>query len=88
MDPEIRALFEGLIEAQKISDRSVGKLAQTVEHLAGTVDRLAGTVDSLAGTVGVFVASSDARLKRLEENLDGLIRAITQEHTNGKGKIP
>jgi predicted transcriptional regulator len=27
---------------------------------------------------------SDARMKRIEENLDGLIRAITADHSNGK----
>src|SRR5438093_11273631 len=31
--------------------------------------------------------SSDARMKRLEENLDGLIRAITAEHTSQKAKV-
>ncbi|HTS27733.1 MAG TPA: hypothetical protein VMH81_17785 [Bryobacteraceae bacterium] len=29
--------------------------------------------------------AADARLRRIEENLDALIRAITSEHTNGKG---
>jgi len=32
------------------------------------------------------VDAADARMKRLEENLDGLIRAITAEHQNGKSK--
>ena len=31
-----------------------------------------------------YVDDSNARMKRLEENLDGLIRAISAEHGNGK----
>jgi len=38
-------------------------------------------------TIGAYVESSDARMKRVEDNLDGLIRAITAEHTNGKPKL-
>jgi hypothetical protein len=42
---------------------------------------------TLTENVDKFVTSCDARVKRLEENLDGLIRAITREHTNGKGHV-
>jgi hypothetical protein len=31
-----------------------------------------------------YVAAADARMKRIEENLDGLIRAISSEHSNGR----
>jgi hypothetical protein len=31
-----------------------------------------------------YVEAADARMKRIEENLDGLIRAISSEHSNGK----
>jgi hypothetical protein len=31
-----------------------------------------------------YIDQSDARMKRIEENLDGLIRAITADHSNGK----
>jgi hypothetical protein len=31
-----------------------------------------------------FARSSDTRMRRIEENLDALIRAITAEHSNGK----
>ena len=44
----------------------------------------AKSIGDLAVTVDKYVASADARMKRIEENLDGLIRAITREHTNGK----
>ena len=40
---------------------------------------------TLTASVAVFyVDESNARVKRLEENLDALIRAITSEHSNGK----
>jgi hypothetical protein len=43
------------------------------------------SISSLATTIDKYVSAADARMKRLEENLDGLIRAITREHSNGKG---
>ena len=43
------------------------------------------TISQLIQTVGAFVDSADTRMKRTEENLDALIRAITAEHSNGKG---
>jgi len=43
------------------------------------------SISSLAVTVDKHVDAADAGMKRLEENLDGLIRAITREHSNGKG---
>jgi hypothetical protein len=33
-----------------------------------------------------FLSAADARMTRIETNLDGLIRAITAEHTNGKSQ--
>ena len=49
-------------------------------------ERLIVTVSQLAETVSHYADSADRRMKRIEENLDGLIRAITAEHGNGKGK--
>ena len=42
------------------------------------------TLSELMQTVSRFVDSSDARMIRIEQNLDALIRAITAEHSNGK----
>ena len=47
-----------------------------------TQDSIGGLVES----IGRYVDAGEARLKRLEENLDGLIRAITAEHSNGKSR--
>jgi hypothetical protein len=42
------------------------------------------SLNTLAVSVTNYVDAADARMKRIEENLDGLIRAITREHSNGK----
>jgi hypothetical protein len=39
---------------------------------------------SMAESIAHYADATDARMQRLEENLDGLIRAITAEHSNGK----
>jgi hypothetical protein len=40
----------------------------------------------MATSVGKYMEAADARMTRLEENLDGLIRAITAEYSNGKSE--
>jgi hypothetical protein len=42
------------------------------------------SLNKLITTVDKYVAASDERMKRIEDNLNGLIRAITREHSNGK----
>jgi hypothetical protein len=41
---------------------------------------------TIAESFGQYATAADARTRRLEENLDALIRAITAEHSNGKGQ--
>jgi endonuclease III len=62
MDPELKTLFQTLIEGQIRTDKSVNELATAVTK---------------------YVDTADARMKRIEENLDGLIRTIAAEHSNG-----
>ena len=70
IDPELKELFTLLAERQiALSEQQT----ETSKSIA-----------SLAETVSKYVSASDARMVRLEENLDGLIRAITSEHSNGK----
>jgi hypothetical protein len=69
MDPDIKALLEILINGQIQTDRAVNELAKSV--------------GSFVEATTAFVDGANARFQRLEENLDGLIRAITREHTNG-----
>ena len=42
------------------------------------------TVSDLAAVIGSYTDAAESRMRRIEENLDGLIRAITAEHSNGK----
>jgi len=44
------------------------------------------SVNELAVTVSRYVDAANARMMRIEENLDGLIRAITREHGNGRAQ--
>ena len=46
--------------------------------------RQAESLSQITESIARYIDQSDVRMKRLEENLDGLIRAITAEHGNGK----
>lgn len=65
---------------------SLKTLGDSLKDLADSHRNLAGSMGELVGVINRYVDSADARMKRIEENLDGLIRAITIEHGNGKGK--
>ena len=71
----LHALAEAQLRTQTATEGLVRAQTQTQE-----------TIGSMATSIGKYVAAADARMKRLEENLDGLIRAITAEHSNGKSK--
>jgi hypothetical protein len=75
-------------------ERALGTLAQVQSVHAENLGQLIGAVNvhvdwshaaigELTTTISKFVEGSDARMRRLEENLDALIRAITAEHSNG-----
>jgi hypothetical protein len=59
-----------IVEVQRVHAETLSQLMQTVSRF----------VDSSA----LRAQTSDARLKRIEESLEALIRAITAEHSNGK----
>jgi len=44
------------------------------------------SLSELTAAVSRDIDGADARARRIEENLDGLIRAITAEHSNGSSK--
>jgi hypothetical protein len=56
----------------------------SIESLTQAQTRTQETITGLAESIGRYAGAADARMKRLEENLDSLIRAITAEHSNGK----
>jgi hypothetical protein len=71
----LQALAEAQLRTQTATEGLVKAQTQTQEALA-----------SMATSIGKSAEAADARMRRLEENLDGLIRAITAEHSNGKSK--
>ena len=76
--------------AEERFERIENELAVIVQAQHGIVEAQriqAETLGQLMQTIGAYVESSSARMKRIEDNLDGLIRAITAEHTNGKSKL-
>jgi hypothetical protein len=88
MDPEIKAMFAGLIEAQSRTDRNINALTELIgkshDQMTAAHKRTEAAIEDLAASASRYIASSDERMKRLEANLDGLIEAITREHSNGK----
>jgi hypothetical protein len=50
-----------------------------------SLEAAAGNLATLSESMLRYAEGSDARMTRLEENLELLIRAITTEHTNGRG---
>ena len=73
------ATLHGGAEAQQKLNDSLFRVSEAQQSLIVTVSQLTETVSR-------YVDSADSRMKRIEENLDRLIRAITAEHSNGKGK--
>jgi len=73
----IEETLSGLALAQK-------GMADAQKGLIEAHRRQQDTLSELMRTIGAYITSADARMKRIEENLDGLIRAITAEHRNGK----
>jgi septal ring factor EnvC (AmiA/AmiB activator) len=68
----------------RVQAESVNQLTGSVSQLTVSISQLTGSVSQLAEVVSHYIDGADARMKRIEENLDGLIRAITAEHTNGR----
>jgi len=56
-----------------------------LRHTVAMTD-LTGALSHLTDAFVRQSEAADLRMKRIEENLDGLIRAITADHSNGKGK--
>jgi hypothetical protein len=89
----IEAILLATAEAQRSTAEAQRSTAEAqrgnAEAMKGLIEAQTLTQKSLTGlneAISRYVDSSDLRMKRLEENLDGLIRAITSEHRNGKTK--
>jgi len=90
MDAEIREAFLLLIEGQRRTDGNINRLTGVVEDMAALSEKRAAELHTAQmrseTAIARYVEAADARMKRIEENLDALIRAITSEHANGKGR--
>jgi hypothetical protein len=84
MTPEAR--FEAIERTLQVVADSMVVTQGLLKTVAESQARTHETVTGMAESISHYVDAADARMKRIEENLDGLIRAITAEHTNGKSK--
>jgi hypothetical protein len=66
------------------NDRLAAQFADSDARLTAAHLRTEAAIEELAAATSRYITSSDERMKRLEANLDGLIQAITREHSNGK----
>ena len=58
-----------------------------MKHIEEVLSNTGETLGHFAESVTRAIDSSNARLTRVEENLDTLIRAITRDHGNGHGPL-
>jgi hypothetical protein len=80
MDPDIKAVFQVSLESQARTDKSIGDLTSLLtKHVEASDARFARLEQAIAD----FTVGGNARMRSIEENLDGLIRAIAREHSNG-----
>jgi hypothetical protein len=74
-DERLERIEYGWLEIQQA-------LKAVIQVQTNTNERIA----SLAESIGQYIDAADARARRLEDNLDALIRAIAAEHSNGKSQ--
>ena len=88
MTPETR--FAEIETSLKLTAQILQTLAQShgaaINKLAEAQASNQASQQALNESITRYVDAAEARSKRLEENLDALIRAITAEHSNGKNK--
>jgi Mg2+ and Co2+ transporter CorA len=77
---QTRTALARLIERDELQQRNLATLAETTTHIGARLT-------ALTEEVTAYVADSRERIKQMEANLDALIRIITAEHSNGKGKL-
>ena len=90
MDPDIKEMFKVVLDMHMGTEKSITELTRLIGQshslLEAAHQRIEASHESLEAAIRQYVEVADARMRRIEDNLDGLIRAITSEHTNGKGR--
>jgi len=90
MDPEIEVILRSVAEGQARTEKLVHGLVTSTgarlncEDVTSPQVRLEETVAHLSQTVDEFIKSGDVAGRRLEESLDGLIRALARKHSSGE----
>jgi hypothetical protein len=79
-----RAAAESQAAWQKDFQQGMRDFQQAMHGLIEAHALSQKSLATLTASIAGYVDESNARVKRLEENLDALIRAITSEHSNGK----
>lgn len=74
----------GIAGAQREQAEIQQRQAEIQRRQAETMSIQAEAIRTLTQTISKYVDMADERMRRIEENLDGLIQAITREHSNGK----
>jgi hypothetical protein len=80
MDNETEKRFERI-------ETNLDLVTVALRKITDGLDRNITAQMSLNESISRYVDAADARMKILEKNMDALIRAITAEHSNGKGKV-
>jgi hypothetical protein len=62
------------------------RIEESLIAVADSQTRTNQAMTTMADSISRYVEAADARMRRIEENLDGLIRVITAEHSNGKSQ--
>jgi hypothetical protein len=73
-------LYNRAMNSEQRFERIEADLAGAAANLRVVTE----TLGELTQAMTRYVESSNDRMTRLEANLDGLIRAITAEHSNGQ----
>jgi hypothetical protein len=81
IETELGGVSAILLRVAEIQERQM----VTMRDLTGALSHLTDRVTNLTESIALQANAADLRMKRIEENLDGLIRAITADHSNGKG---
>jgi len=58
-----------------------------IAALQANIAALADAAKLLGERVADYVSAGEASMRQMEANLDALIRIITAEHSNGRGKL-
>jgi DNA repair exonuclease SbcCD ATPase subunit len=78
---------EAIKRLTELAEAQQKTLATLIEVSNARMDRLEKTLQDYIQASNDYIQASNERMKQMEANLDALIRIITAEHSNGKGKL-